>query len=433
MSRNETQQLRKTIIFLESSKDAFSQKSEDLNRQLLESKNQLAELHQEMAAKEEKLGNLEKDRQAMIKQAGLMQEEHKETLSRIRKEKEAVEADLQGKVKILKNQLGQKEKELQTSRNEAQLLLNTITSLESSKVALSKKSEDLNRQLMASKHRLTELQQEIATKEKELVRIAEDRKARIEQVDLLEEEREKLSQKTHTLENQLEQSKRQLQAISQVVEDKEEKFGKIAEDLQALSKHVNILEGERKQLNKITQELNTQLGMSRSQIEAISQDAAAKQKRLISLKKSYEELIRQLKEQIQEKELEINTLEDKLNIRLLNKILFDPGKTVITTNGKQVLKSLAGELKKIEGIQILVEGHTDNQPLGPRSRSIYHDNLGLSVARSAAVVRALRRMGISPQFLSTSGYSKYRPVASNDTSEERQKNRRVEIVLTPLR
>ena len=77
----------------------------------------------------------------------------------------------------------------------------------------------------------------------------------------------------------------------------------------------------------------------------------------------------------------MSTLEDKLNIRLLNKILFDPGQSVISPTGKRVLKGLAKELKKVEGIQISVEGHTDNQPLGRKIRNIYIDNLGLSVAR----------------------------------------------------
>jgi chemotaxis protein MotB len=167
-------------------------------------------------------------------------------------------------------------------------------------------------------------------------------------------------------------------------------------------------------------------------LDAVSQEAISKEKKLLALNKSYEELKTGLNKQIQEKELKISTLEGKLNIRLLNKILFAPGQTVISTNGIDVLKSLAEELKKVEGVQISVEGHTDNQPLGRKIKNIYIDNLGLSVARSAAVARTLRKMGVKPQILSAAGYSMHRPLAANDVPEGQQQNRRVEIILTPL-
>jgi len=80
-----------------------------------------------------------------------------------------------------------------------------------------------------------------------------------------------------------------------------------------------------------------------------------------------------------------------------------------------------------------VEGHTDNQPLGQKIKNIYIDNLGLSVARSAAVARILRKMGVNPQIISAAGYSMYRPVAGNSAPEEQHQNRRVEIILTPFR
>ena len=206
----------------------------------------------------------------------------------------------------------------------------------------------------------------------------------------------------------------------------------MAEDRRVQVNQVGNLEDDRENLNREIQELNRQLGIFKDQLDAVSQEAVSKEKKLLALNKSYEELKTGLNKQIQEKELKISTLEGKLNIRLLNKILFAPGQTVISTNGKRVLKSLAEELKKVEGIQISVEGHTDNQPLGRKIKNIYIDNLGLSVARSAAVARTLRKMGVKPQILSAAGYSMHRPVAANAVPEGQQQNRRVEIILAPL-
>jgi len=214
--------------------------------------------------------------------------------------------------------------------------------------------------------------------------------------------------------------------------DREAKLEKMAQERQSLVSRIVNLEEEREILNQETRELNRQLGIFKEQLDAIFQEAVSKEKKLRVLNKSYEDLKMRLNKQIQEKELKISTLEDKLNIRLLNKILFDPGQTVISPNGKRVLNSLAEELKKVEGIQISVEGHTDNQPLGRNIRNIYIDNLGLSVARSAAVVRTLRRMGVNPQIISAAGYSMHRPVTTNTIPEGQQQNRRVEIILAPL-
>jgi chemotaxis protein MotB len=117
----------------------------------------------------------------------------------------------------------------------------------------------------------------------------------------------------------------------------------------------------------------------------------------------------------------------------MNKILFASGSADITFNGLRVLENLATELKKMEGFEIAVAGHSDNKPLGPKIKDVYYDNLGLSIVRAAAVSRALQKMGVSPENLSAAGYSMYRPLTGNDTAEGRQQNRRVEIILQPLR
>ena len=151
------------------------------------------------------------------------------------------------------------------------------------------------------------------------------------------------------------------------------------------------------------------------------------------MEQAYQELSKQFEQQITEKEIKISTLENKLNIRLMDKILFASGRADITSDGIGVLKSLATELQKMEGFEISVTGHTDNKPLGPNIKDDYYDNLGLSVARAAAVSRKLRKMGVSPANLSATGYSMYRPLTDNDTKEGRQQNRRVDIILEPLR
>jgi chemotaxis protein MotB len=80
----------------------------------------------------------------------------------------------------------------------------------------------------------------------------------------------------------------------------------------------------------------------------------------------------------------------------------------------------------------VVEGHTDNKPLGPTLKERFPSNWELSTARAAAVVRFLQEEGLlQPERLSARGYSFYRPLATNDTEEGRHQNRRIEIILGP--
>jgi chemotaxis protein MotB len=248
----------------------------------------------------------------------------------------------------------------------------------------------------------------------------------------LESSKETLSQKSEALSRQLLDSRNQIEGLQKEIATK-------AEEHQQLLSRVALLDREKGELARLKDALKNQLGMTQGQIEELSMETEAKEKllkskekQLKSMQTALQELSKQFEQQIKEKEIQINNLEDKLNIRLLDKILFASGSADITAAGNRVLESLAAELKKMEGFEIAVAGHTDNKLLGPKLKKVYYDNLGLSVARAAAVSRKLREMGVSPENLSAVGYSMHRPVSANDTKEGRQQNRRVEIMLEPL-
>ena len=80
---------------------------------------------------------------------------------------------------------------------------------------------------------------------------------------------------------------------------------------------------------------------------------------------------------------------------------------------------------------IRVVGHTDNVLIGKTLREKYASNWELSTARAVSVVRYFQDRGrIDPKRLEAVGFGAYRPIAANDTAEDRGRNRRVEIVLT---
>jgi chemotaxis protein MotB len=139
-----------------------------------------------------------------------------------------------------------------------------------------------------------------------------------------------------------------------------------------------------------------------------------------------------LKEEIAAQEIELVEMEDTLKVVFIDKILFDSGSVEIKQKGKKLLLVVAESVRAHKDENILVEGHTDNMPLGPTLKEEFPSNWELSVARAAAVVRFLQKEGrLHPERLSARGYSFYRPVASNETKEGRHQNRRIEIILGP--
>ena len=142
------------------------------------------------------------------------------------------------------------------------------------------------------------------------------------------------------------------------------------------------------------------------------------------LKEALEGKLRGLEDQV---EIEVDG--HQTIIRLLGGATFDSGKARIRPRLIPILREIGLRLKGTDG-DIIVAGHTDNVPVrgGP-----FETNLKLSIARAAEVAEfMIDQVDIPPERISTMGFGKYRPTHTNDTPEGREKNRRVEIILTAV-
>lgn len=137
-----------------------------------------------------------------------------------------------------------------------------------------------------------------------------------------------------------------------------------------------------------------------------------------------------LSEEIEEKQVRLEMMEKGLVITFVADVLFDSGKAKIRSEAFPILEKVARVLKEnVPQLNVGIEGHTDDQPI---KYSGWKSNWELSSARALSVLHYLvDREGISPERLSAIGYGEYHLVASNDTREGRQLNRRVEIVILP--
>lgn len=129
-------------------------------------------------------------------------------------------------------------------------------------------------------------------------------------------------------------------------------------------------------------------------------------------------------------ELDVYVKDGQVYVSLSEQLLFQSGSYKIDAKGKEALGKLAEVLKQQQDIEIAVEGHTDNVPY--KGGDLLKDNWDLSVKRATTIARILvEDYGVQPKRITASGKGEFSPVASNDTAEGRQKNRRTEIIITP--
>lgn len=120
--------------------------------------------------------------------------------------------------------------------------------------------------------------------------------------------------------------------------------------------------------------------------------------------------------------------------QLAKQLEFEPGSAPATAASLPILNRMKALLKEVPDRGVVIEGHTDNQKIGPSLKEAYSSNQELSRARAAAVADSLAgEGGANPQNISVVGFAATKPVASNSTEAGRKKNRRIEIQLLPAK
>ena len=143
----------------------------------------------------------------------------------------------------------------------------------------------------------------------------------------------------------------------------------------------------------------------------------------------YQDLVGSLEREIKDKEIQITELRGMLTVNLMDKVLFDSGRSAIKPAGRRVLDKIAETfLNRYPNREIRVEGHTDNVPF----RGSVQNNWALSTERAISAVRYLQEQAdVAPNRLAAVGYAHHRPIDTNETREGRARNRRIEIVVMP--
>jgi chemotaxis protein MotB len=160
---------------------------------------------------------------------------------------------------------------------------------------------------------------------------------------------------------------------------------------------------------------------------------AEKEKELLALRSTQDELVSELKNEIADKTVQVERIRDQLRVDLVDEVLFDSGEATLKPAGIAVFGKIGTVLAKAKDRRVEVQGHTDNVPITGALAKRFPTNWELSAARATNVVRFLQDQAkLDPTRLSASAHAEFQPRGPNDSEAGRRKNRRIEILLIPI-
>jgi chemotaxis protein MotB len=233
--------------------------------------------------------------------------------------------------------------------------------------------------------------------------------------------------------------------------------GHSEEEWQAQLDKYNRLDSEHKTSLKDLEDARAKVADLEKQLQGLGVDIQERDKRLAGLSSSLEEreraladykararqleLIKERFERLKRKLDELTRLglavsirHNRMVISLPGDVLFDSGRDSLKKEGQEILGKVASVVKndpQLLNRDYQVAGHTDNKAL---TGGIFHDNWGLSLMRARTVLLYLvgdKGGQLPTQHWSAAGFGDTDPIASNDSDDGRQKNRRCDLILVP--
>lgn len=168
-------------------------------------------------------------------------------------------------------------------------------------------------------------------------------------------------------------------------------------------------------------------------VGTLAEEKKAQEAELARLKAMEEELRARVSSEIIAGDIRLIQRGSRLSVDVQDKLLFASGEADVSPRGKELLTKIGAVLATLNDRNIHVVGHTDDAPPSKKIIETYPTNWELSVARATHVVRYLQDEAKVPaKRLVAVGRGQHEPVASNANGKGRARNRRIEILLTPI-
>ena len=208
----------------------------------------------------------------------------------------------------------------------------------------------------------------------------------------------------------------------------------------ALTEQVKTLKEDKKVALKQVENLTVLTQSSSDNIKSVISQLSEKDKYINGVRKAMTQkdslnlaikyhLTKNLTDGIQDKDIEVNVEKTVVFISISDKLLFKSGSYNVTSKAYTVLEKIAKVIKGQPKMDVMIEGHTDSNPI---KTEFLQDNWDLSAKRATSITRILQyKYGVKPNRLIAAGRSQYVPLVANDSDENKAINRRTKIIIMP--
>jgi chemotaxis protein MotB len=154
------------------------------------------------------------------------------------------------------------------------------------------------------------------------------------------------------------------------------------------------------------------------------------QQKYDALQQKYDQLNQTMSSELNSKQMHIERLQNAIRVTVNDDLLFPSGDWQMPASAQQTIGKMIPILAPMQQTKIMVNGYTDNVPIGAGlRRQGITSNLILSQKRADNVMNFMVSRGVNPALVSAQGFGDADPVASNDTADGQAQNRRVELTL----
>jgi chemotaxis protein MotB len=296
----------------------------------------------------------------------------------------------------------------------------TLLSLTLSSCVVTKKKYD---DLLAQKVRLDA---DVADRDSLLAKANADLRGLDDRVKKLSTDTTSLGQDTRDKASKLADMEKEYAQLNSYYKNLLTSSGKLNRDMAQQQEQLLAIQQNLERTRKSNDSLSTSLNEREKKVRELENVMAAKDKAVLDLKNNISKALLNFKEN----DLTVNVKNGKVYVSLAEQLLFASGSTEVDAKGVSALQQLAKAVKDQRDIHIMVEGHTDNVPISKKSQYM-NDNWDLSVMRATAITKILTKAGVAPNQVTAAGKGEYVPLAANTTPQNKQKNRRTEIIITP--
>jgi chemotaxis protein MotB len=216
----------------------------------------------------------------------------------------------------------------------------------------------------------------------------------------------------------------QLDEAKQREDERTKRLAQLESDLASTQTERDSESAEKRTAREAAEKLAAEMQATVGELEELRKQREAADKRLAA----FRQLQDRFRALVDTGKLDVGFRNGQMVLKLPSGILFASGSADLSKGGETALAEVLSVLEEFKDRRFVIAGHTDNEPIKTRK---FPNNWALSSARALSVLEFMVDAGFDSKNLGAAGYGEFDPVAANDTPENKQLNRRIEIVLVP--